>query len=234
MDYMVPPIKQCENKHSTCSPCRAQLPTCPLCRGKLTEKRNIDLEKKAILVQFPCKFNMNGCDKMLRHDEKIKHEKNCPKMPVYSCATANCNWNGPMGRLAEHMKEKHAVMHSNQCEGDIYFRVSGILNLTGSDQWLMTATRHGRDFLILMSQMPPDKIIAFVLLIGSPSDAKHFRCRIALCNSNKRGIKNAKLSSILDIQKVRLDKNMLIFSKTDAQSIANDGAIQLQVSITKN
>ena len=45
MEYMGPPIHQCRRGHLVCSVCKPKLPSCPTCRSRFTESRNLAMEK---------------------------------------------------------------------------------------------------------------------------------------------------------------------------------------------
>jgi hypothetical protein len=45
MEYMGPPIHQCRRGHLVCAACKPKLPSCPTCRSRFTESRNLAMEK---------------------------------------------------------------------------------------------------------------------------------------------------------------------------------------------
>ena len=86
-----PPIYICEKGHGMCQTCRtslkAQKKPCPVCRGKLTDVRNLGLEN--ILDQLP----------------KIK------------CKNTGCTFEGPDGQLLKrHEDEVHKNLRTYDCE----------------------------------------------------------------------------------------------------------------------
>ena len=111
---MEPPIYQCEKGHGMCSRCRetinAQNKPCPVCRGKLTDARNVVVEN--ILEQLPkIKCKHEGCH-FKRSDAqqvKIHEEEECRERPVICviCAVASCLKPIAMSKLFGHLETKH-------------------------------------------------------------------------------------------------------------------------------
>lgn len=75
--YMRPPIKMCENGHCHCIFCYNRVPSCPECRGKKIETRNIQLEELFGILSFPCSNAENGCSVVAKGPELIRHEYTC-------------------------------------------------------------------------------------------------------------------------------------------------------------
>ena len=108
---MDPPIYVCENPqgHSVCSTCHESLKkegkTCPVCRKKMMNRRNVTLE--CMLDNNPskvkCKFD--GCDFKRSDGEAVKkHEDGCENRYV-SCAF--CEDKIGQKGLAEHVRARH-------------------------------------------------------------------------------------------------------------------------------
>jgi hypothetical protein len=105
-DYVLPPILQCQNGHlgtlftlfstrpalirrlcfrSVCSECRQKISTCPTCRVPLNNNiRNLQMEKLASTMLFPCKYSSCGCESNLLCSDKSEHENGCQYKP-YPC-----------------------------------------------------------------------------------------------------------------------------------------------------
>lgn len=105
MNYMVPPIRQCETGHSICEPCRNKLARCPLCQGHFTEARNISLESLARKIRYPCQNAKLGCTARLTYDIRDKHETQC-SYKGYRCAYPKCPWSGRYEDIVEHWAQK--------------------------------------------------------------------------------------------------------------------------------
>lgn len=107
LEHMGPPIHQCRRGHLVCNSCRAQLQTCPTCRSRFTDLRNLALERIAELLLFPCKNDQ--CGQSFQLGSKEVHELNCP-WRVYSCMAQNCQWQGLHKSLLAHVQEQHSEL----------------------------------------------------------------------------------------------------------------------------
>lgn len=84
-DYVLPPILQCQNGHLVCQACRQMITSCPTCRIQITSNiRNLQMEKLASTILFPCKYSNYGCVTHLLFKDKAAHEESCNYRP-YSC-----------------------------------------------------------------------------------------------------------------------------------------------------
>lgn len=84
-EYILPPILQCQNGHLVCQACRKMITTCPTCRIQITSNiRNLQMEKVASSVFFPCKYSILGCKNQLLYQDKPGHEEVCGHKP-YIC-----------------------------------------------------------------------------------------------------------------------------------------------------
>jgi len=84
-DYVLPPIIQCQNGHLVCSSCRQKITCCPTCRVPISNNiRNLQMEKLAPTLLFPCKYSSAGCTQNLLYSDKPEHEDSCEFKP-YSC-----------------------------------------------------------------------------------------------------------------------------------------------------
>jgi len=109
------PVFLCENIHTLCRVCHEELKKvgdpCPICRAKLTDKRNWNMEK--ILEKLPktsCKFedcNFQKVDK----DIVKEHEDNCRHrlVPCY-----HCDQQLPLSRLSDHLTGNHEMMSNDR------------------------------------------------------------------------------------------------------------------------
>jgi len=105
-----PPIHVCENGHCLCEKCRGQLvkngKPCPTCKGVLTQKRNLALEKMVDRLpkqacQFPgCKF-AKACANLVE-----EHEDDCYHRTVL-CNLRYCQDMVPVSRMGKHLRDEH-------------------------------------------------------------------------------------------------------------------------------
>jgi len=106
--FLDPPIYVCENQHGLCSTCRTKLKDegkpCPVCNGKLTDKRNLMMEKlldklPKTKCSFPeCSFKRSDPQAVLDHQEDCSHRK-------ATCGT--CNESVAMSILNQHLETRH-------------------------------------------------------------------------------------------------------------------------------
>lgn len=84
-EYILPPILQCQNGHLVCKSCRQRLTICPTCRVQITSNiRNLQMEKVASTIFFPCKYVSFGCQIQSLIKDKPIHEEICDFKP-YNC-----------------------------------------------------------------------------------------------------------------------------------------------------
>ncbi|CAB3368017.1 Hypothetical predicted protein [Cloeon dipterum] len=216
MNYILPPIKQCQNGHLFCQPCGNKMKQCPICRIIITNNRNRAMETVARSIDFPCKFRHFGCKKKVKYDEKLQHDKSCAFNPCYPCVVAKCNWRGPCHDVPHHFESQHKII-TNHSEGAILFPVKGIENCQGCDQWMMSASRHGRCFVLVLSGLPPDKFIVLVFLVGNQQESESYRWALEVGGSKSVKMENMKPTSILDFKNLSVSgKNDFTFSRSDA------------------
>lgn len=116
-DYVLPPILQCQGGHLVCGQCRPKLTSCPTCRGQLGNIRNLGMEKVAVSVLFPCKYNSSGCEMTMSYTKKPDHEETCEFRP-YSCPCpgASCKWQGSLVQVMPHLMTTHKSITNLQVE----------------------------------------------------------------------------------------------------------------------
>src|SRR6218665_457274 len=84
-EYVLPPIMQCQNGHLLCQCCRAMISNCPTCRVSITNNiRNLQMEKLASTLMFPCKYASAGCTTSPFIKDKSEHEQVCA-FKAYEC-----------------------------------------------------------------------------------------------------------------------------------------------------
>jgi len=106
--FLDPPIYVCENQHGLCSTCRKNLveqkKPCPVCNGKLTDKRNLIVEK--MLDKLPgtkcvypeCSFKRADPQAALDHKEDCIHRR---------APCVICEETVPMSSLNDHLTTQH-------------------------------------------------------------------------------------------------------------------------------
>jgi len=109
MQYMLPPITLCGNGHNICSRCKQKIQKCPTCREPLSDTRNTELEKLAVLVECPCPNKPHGCTLTFPIALVREHEDVCQFGP-FDCPLnyrVKCNWTGPLTEIKGHVLHKH-------------------------------------------------------------------------------------------------------------------------------
>jgi len=106
--FLDPPIYVCENQHGLCSPCRTKLndqgKPCPVCNGKLTDKRCMMMEKlldklpKTKCIYPECSFQRCDPQAVLDHQEDCIHR-------IVECG--NCGEMWAMSSLNQHLETQH-------------------------------------------------------------------------------------------------------------------------------
>jgi len=103
-----PPIYLCEKGHPLCQTCRdplkAQEKPCPVCRGKLTDVRNMTVEN--MLQELPkTKCKNEGCAFQRSNVQLVKsHENKCTERPI-KCEI--CLEPIALSKLVGHLESKH-------------------------------------------------------------------------------------------------------------------------------
>ena len=103
-----PPIFLCEKGHPLCQTCReplkAQEKPCPVCRGKLTDVRNVTVEN--MLEELPkTKCKNEGCTFQRSNVQLVKsHENKCSERPI-KCEF--CLEPIALSKLVGHLESKH-------------------------------------------------------------------------------------------------------------------------------
>lgn len=113
MEVMLdPPVFICENEHGLCVTCRHEqmkrgINLCPVCKGQLTERRNLMIEQ--ILLKLPrkkCKFL--NCDFSKSASELVdKHEADCKHRWL---ACYHCECEVPLSEMLHHFATQHRAV----------------------------------------------------------------------------------------------------------------------------
>jgi E3 ubiquitin-protein ligase SIAH1 len=183
LDYILPPILQCQNGHLVCSNCRPKLTCCPICRTPLGNIRTLAMEKVASIVMFPCKYSTSGCAVALLHTERREHEDACEFRP-YSCPIpgSHCTWQGSLEQVMPHLMKSHKSIPTFDRE-HILCSVAGI-NMSREVDWGIIQSCFGHHFMVVLKkrEFPDGQIMFFVIvqLIGSRKQAENFQYRLEL------------------------------------------------------
>jgi hypothetical protein len=120
MEYMASRIKMCENGHNVCNSCRSHVSTCPTCKGRFIDVRNICLEDIAAALIYPCRNREAGCTETFTADDRIKHQSVClyesKECPFRKLSDVNCSWTGTLSDIAAHVRSEHGS-EATEAEG---------------------------------------------------------------------------------------------------------------------
>lgn len=106
LEYMIPPIMQCNGGHSFCQGCRNQITTCPICKGTISDTRNFLLEDITSMIVYPCKYKRYGCTHSAKADQIQQHQDTCINGP-YRCIMDDCSWEDRHTKFLEHLTDTH-------------------------------------------------------------------------------------------------------------------------------
>jgi len=131
--FLDPPIYVCKNQHGLCSPCRTKLndqgKPCPLCNGKLTDMRNLMMERlldklpKTKCIYPECSFKRADPQAVLDHQEDCSHRK-------AECGDCGEMW--AMSILNQHLETQHDwKLHSWSANWKLRFLWVGQMMLKG-------------------------------------------------------------------------------------------------------
>ncbi|XP_015792407.1 E3 ubiquitin-protein ligase Siah1 [Tetranychus urticae] len=236
-DYVLPPILQCQNGHLLCSACRKQLTNCPTCRIPISNNiRNLQMEKLAMNLLFPCKYSSQGCLLNLTCSDKTDHEDSCD-FKSYSCPCpgSNCKWNGPLKQVMHHLMTQHKSITTLQGE-DIVFLATDI-NLSGAVDWVMIQSCFNHHFMLVLEKQERfqayQQFFAVVQLIGTPKQAEKFIYRLELNGQKRRLTWEATPHSIDEgVQSAINLSDCLVFDTSIANLFADGANLGINVTIS--
>lgn len=109
LEYMHPPIRQCQTGHSMCDKCFARVACCPVCRAPKSYTRSLALEILQTRMVFPCRNLSEGCQFIDLGPYISEHEDCCPfgAVPCTLKPVTNCSWCGPISRFLNHATLNH-------------------------------------------------------------------------------------------------------------------------------
>ena len=187
---MDPPIYQCEKGHGMCSRCRetinAQNKPCPVCRGKLTDARNVVVEN--ILEQLPkIKCKHEGCH-FKRSDPqqvKIHEEEECRERPVFclSCQTPIA-----MSKLFGHLETKHGWKPLCYTSLGQEFLFKFRTNLQQGCKLVPLGKVNDLEFIVNREPYGENIAMIWISLNGSAQEANQFEYTLKLWNKDRTKI----------------------------------------------
>ncbi|CAG9783476.1 unnamed protein product [Diatraea saccharalis] len=235
LDYILPPILQCESGHLACSSCRPKLSCCPTCRGHLGYIRNLAMEKVANFIMFPCKYSNSGCTVTLVHTEKAEHEEACEFRP-YSCPCpgVSCSWQGGLDQVMPHLIMSHKHITTLQGE-NIEFLAD--INLPGAINYVMMQSCFNHHFMLVLGKQEKfyghQQFFVKVQLIGTLKEAENFAYRLELKGHRRRLTWEAMPRSIDDeVSSDIMNSDCLVFDTSLAQLFADNGNLRINVTIS--
>ena len=173
--YMVPPIRLCQNGHSVCSRCRWSVQRCPKCEATFLETRNLTLENTVRRQKYPCANRQSGCLEFFSIEHIAKHQARCVygNIKCPSPSFANCSWNGLKEGVKEHVKAAHPI---NFLVGSTFS------DSTLSRSWMFVS--YFGEIFTYYKQKRGDRYYAVVQLIGTSSEASKYKCQYILLAAN--------------------------------------------------
>ncbi|KAG5875002.1 hypothetical protein JTB14_003997 [Gonioctena quinquepunctata] len=108
--YMMPPIRQCTQGHCFCIYCFNSTPNCEICGDPKSNVPCLKLARMHALLNFPCKFEDEGCDFVGKGTGLGTHHIICRyKYSPTLCPLrfVNCRWRGKKLKMLDHCREEH-------------------------------------------------------------------------------------------------------------------------------
>lgn len=108
-DYFIPPNVTRMNGHAVCKNYRNKLTLSPTCREPIRrESKNLLMDAVGNIIDFPCKFNTNGCVLKLKCGEKLQHEKICDGRLYFCPFYPNiCKLESQLENFTPHIAQHH-------------------------------------------------------------------------------------------------------------------------------
>lgn len=108
MEVFTPPVYQCTKGHLICNQCKRQIrDTCPSCRARLGDIRNLAIEKLMETIPTPCRYSDRGCTVEEVLPERQIHERNCEFRPWTCPLPRRCEWQGYCEDVSSHLINHH-------------------------------------------------------------------------------------------------------------------------------
>ena len=196
-----PPIFLCEKGHGMCQTCRdplkAQDQPCPVCRGRLTDTRNLAVEN--MLDQLPkIKCKNEGCAFQSADSQLVKtHEYECSERPV-KCV--KCQEPVAISKLWGHLQTKHGITpfpYKNLGEEKGFIPVLFQFPSSGwNSRCPLTKVNNELEFFINWKSYGANAVMFWISFCGTPKEAKKYEYTIKIQSSAD---KKAGRTKVLDI-----------------------------------
>jgi len=168
-----PPIYLCEKGHGLCNTCRetikAQNKPCPVCRGKLTDVRNMACEDMLKnLPKIRCKHN--GCTFQRLDAQLVKiHEDEECKEKLVQCKL--CPQSIALSQLFSHLKTKH-----QQRPNTVKLSARHVGKLL---------EKYGCEFITNLTIYDENVSLSWVSLCGPPKEARKYEYTVKIASSEE-------------------------------------------------
>jgi len=170
----------------------------PTCRGKITNVRNLSMQKFASTALYPCKNRETGSEETFTVDDRNEHHSFCVyesrKCPISFILGVDCSWTGTLSDIPVHVRTEH--------DSEIVY-VPGHINVNLLD--LVKGRVHtklvlvlGELFCLIWSTVYQE-IDFTVLHVGLKEDCEAFKFGIKCGNSENYVAGTRKCQSYLDV-----------------------------------
>jgi hypothetical protein len=234
-EYMASPIKMCENGHNICGGCKERLTDCPTCRGKITNVRNLSVEKFASTALYPCKNREAGCEETFTVDDRNEHLSVClyqiRKCPVSVIKDVDCSWTGTLSDIPVHIRAEH---DSEIADVPGHFNMK-LLDLVRGRRYIQLVLVMGEFFCLYCGTEYQD-IDFTVLHLGLKEDSQAFKYGIKIGNSEEYVTGTRKCQSYLDVDLTDwpLRKSVAINVDTIFDFVNESGCLSCEIEIGRN
>lgn len=116
-EFMLPPIRYCENAHSLCNECGCKTGNCPTCMYPILDLRNTALENLAASLMIPCKYRHDGCRTLSKMEDLIQHQMDCIYGKFFTCPWKmeigkSCDYRGSYSEMKRHFRIHKIEVHT--------------------------------------------------------------------------------------------------------------------------
>lgn len=172
LEFMVPPIYQCETGHSVCSTCKSKINECPSCKRCYRDTRNFHLEKITNRIKYYCKYRDYDCTFVASAQDIKQHEMEC-KFGPYSCPLHDhtaCGWKGRLTDIMEHVRHSH---EDNMLELEVVTVPYEEADFNSSDEDCFVMQASGEIFRLLYKY--ENNLFRWAVeLVGPAAEAENF------------------------------------------------------------